>query len=105
MEAGDLNLRVALEIATVTRDTYGAEILTWRNLATVWASKEHKTSRKFYAAQKINAEITDLFTIRYRAGMTTRLRVTYDGKTYNIIGSDDPDGKRVSMQLFCRVVT
>lgn len=104
LEAGSLNLRITIETPTVTRDTYGSEILTWSTLATVWASKQHKTSREFYVAQKINSEVTDLFIIRYRAGITTKMRVNYDGRYYDILGADDPDGRRVGIQLLCKAV-
>jgi SPP1 family predicted phage head-tail adaptor len=104
MEAGDLNRRITIETPTVTRDTYGAEILTWSTLVTVWASKQHKTSREFYAVSKINSEVTDLFVIRFRTGLNTRMRINYDSKYYDILGADDPDGRRVSIQLLCKVV-
>jgi SPP1 family predicted phage head-tail adaptor len=104
MNAGELRQRITLERPTITRDTSGAEIQTWGTFATVWASKKHKTSREFYAAQKVNAEITDLFTIRYRAGVTTRMRVSFDGKDYDILGADDPDGRRRELQVLCREV-
>ena len=104
MEAGDLNRRIIIETPTITRDTYGAEILTWSTLTAVWASKQHKASREFYVAQKINSEITDLFVIRFRTGLTTKMRVNFDAKYYDILGADDPDGRRVKIQLLCKVV-
>jgi SPP1 family predicted phage head-tail adaptor len=104
MEAGDLNLRIILEIPTVTRDGYGAEIISYVTHATAWASKRHKTSREFYAASKINSEITDLFVIRFRSKVSTRMRVNYGGKYYDILGADDPDGRREWIYLLCKVV-
>jgi SPP1 family predicted phage head-tail adaptor len=105
INAGDLNLRIILQIPTISRGTDGAEIKTFITHATVWASKKHKTSREFYSSQKINAEITDLFVIRYRSGVTTRMRVSFDGKYYDILGADDPDGRRRELQLLCKEVT
>jgi len=104
MNAGELNQRITIQQATTSRDGYGAETKTWATHATVWASKKHSTSRELYAAQKVNAEITDLFIIRYRAGVTTRMRVSYNGKYYDILGADDPDGRRREIHLLCKVV-
>jgi SPP1 family predicted phage head-tail adaptor len=104
MKAGSLNLRITIQLPTKTRDTIGAVILSWATYAIVWAAKQHKTSREFYAAQKINAEITDLFTIRYLARVNTKMRVVYDGKYYDILGADDPDGGRRVIHLLCREV-
>jgi len=104
IRAGDLNQRIIIQQATVTRDTYGAEIQTWATYATLWASKKHQVSREFYSAQKINAEITDLFIIRYRTGITTKMRILYGGHYYDILGADDPDGRRVEVWIKAKVV-
>jgi SPP1 family predicted phage head-tail adaptor len=102
MNAGELNQRIVVEASIPTTNAIGDSILEWRPIATIWASKQHKTSREFYAAQKVNAEITDLFIIRYRANVTTRMRVSYNGKHYNILGTDDPNGKRREIHLLCK---
>ncbi len=105
MRFGELNLQIGIKAKTITRDSYGAEIPGWTTLATVWASKAHKSSREFFAAQKINAETTDLFTVRYRRNIEATMRVGFDGKNYNIIGANDPDGRRVELWLLCKEVS
>lgn len=104
MRAGQLRNRITIEQYTSTRDTMGGEVKTWATVATVWASKAHQTSREFFAAAKVNAEITDLFIIRYRSGITPKMRISYDSKYYDIIGADDPDGRRRELHLPSRVV-
>jgi len=106
MNAGDLDQRITIQAATVTRDAHGGEIPTWVSLATVWASKAHKSSREFFAAQKMNSEITDLFIVRFRHGLNAKMRVLHFGNTYDLIGTPcDPDGKRQELQLLCKAVT
>lgn len=104
MDPGDLNRQITIQQYAATRDTFGGEVQTWANVATVWASKAHRTSREFFAAQKTNAETTDLFIIRYRSGITPKVRVIFDGKTYDIIGANDPDGRRRELHLLCSEV-
>jgi SPP1 family predicted phage head-tail adaptor len=104
MQAGKLNTRLTLQHATLTRDEMGGEIETWVDVVIVWASKAHQTSREFFAAQKINAETTDLFVIRYREGITTKMRAVCYGKTYDIIGAPDPDGRRRELHLLCKEI-
>lgn len=101
MDPGVLNRQITIQQYTATRDSYGGEVQTWADLATVWAKKAHRTSREFFAAQKTNAETTDMFIIRFRSGITTKMRVTFDGKTYDISGADDPDGNRRELQILC----
>lgn len=104
MRAGDLRHRVQIQIKTVARATDGSEIETWITLATVWAAKAHQASREFFAAQKVNAEVTDLFTIRYRAGVTSEMRLVFGGVIYDIIGAPDPDGGQRELRLLCKAV-
>lgn len=104
MDAGELRHRITLQQKTVARDAMGGEIETWNDIATVWASKAHQTSREFFAAQKINAEITVLFIIRYRRNVDTKMRVIFSGKTYDILGADDLDGRRRELWLMAKVV-
>lgn len=104
MEAGKLNCRITLQQPVATRDTTGGEAIIWADFATLWASKAHKTSKEFYNSQKINAEITDLFIIRYRAGIDTKMRLVYGGKNYDIIGADDPDNRRIELWIMAKAV-
>jgi len=104
MKTEELRQQIVVETPTITRDTVGAAILTWATLAAVRASKKNQYSREFYAAQKNNAEITDLFAIRFRTGLNDQMRVIHDGKTYDILGANDPDGRRIEIHLLCREV-
>ena len=104
MKIGSLNRQIQLQYKTISRATDGSETETWVTQNTVWASKAHQSSREFFSAQKINAETTDLFIIRYRKLIDPKMRVVFDGKNYNIIGTPDPDGKRRELHLLCREV-
>ncbi len=104
MRAGRLRSRIIIQQYTATRDSYGGEVQAWTDLVTVWAQKAHRTSREFFAAQKANAETTDMFVIRFRSGITAKMRVIFDGKTYDIIGANDPDGSKRELHLLCSEV-
>ena len=104
MRAGELRNQVTLQQQTKTRNAIGGEVITWATVATVWADKLHQTSREFFAAQKINAEITDLFKIRYREKVDAKMRLIFRGRIYDIIGADDPDGRRRELWLMCKAV-
>lgn len=105
MNAGELKHQISIQQSTVGHGSdYGGPTETWATIATIPASKAHKTSREFYAAQKISAEITDLFMIRFRYGVTAKMRLIHDGKTYDIVGAPDPDGRRREIHLFCKEI-
>lgn len=87
-----------------TRNSAGEHVANWTTFATCRAQKVHQTSREFFAAQKVNAEMTDLFIIRYRSGVDAKMRLVFDEKTYDIIGAPDPDGRRRELHVLCKVV-
>lgn len=105
MGAGKYNQQITLMIPAISRGADGSAIETFMEYATVWAAKQHKTSREFFSASKINAETTDLFIVRYRDLVTTTMQVVHRGRTYDIIGADDPDGSRKELWLLCKVVS
>ena len=105
MEAGKLRHQIVIQQTTTTKGAAGGKIETTSTFATVRASKAHQSSREFFTAQKRNSETTDLFIIRYLSGVTTKMRVVFDGHTYDIIGAPDPDGRRRETHIMCKEVT
>ena len=87
--SGDMNRRVELQRATVTRNEFNEEIETWATLATVWARKDDVSAAESFRAQEVGAQLTTRFRIRYSATVATlnpRDRLLYAGRLYNITG-------------------
>lgn len=84
LSAGRLRDRVTIQTKSVTRDAYGAEVVTWATLATVWASVESLSGREYMAAQQVNAERVQRVVIRDRDDVMPHMRVTHRGRTMNI---------------------
>ena len=106
IRAGDLDKRVTIQAKTVTFNAYNEPIETWSELATVWAEAITKDSkgREFTAAQKLFAEVSIVFRIRYRADVTPVHRVVYAGRTFGILAVEDAALTHESMLLTCREV-
>ena len=104
MRARQIRNRIQLQQQTKTRNSMGGEIKTWVDVATVWTEKLHQSSREFFSVQKVTAEITDLFKIRYRQNIDTKMRLVFDGKIYDILGANDPNGRRRELWLMAKVV-
>jgi len=105
LDIGKMRSRITIKQNTGTqKDSTGAVIPNWIDYVSVWAEKAHKTSRKFFAAQKVNAEVQELFTIWYRKDITTDMRVSFDGKIYKILGANDPDDTKVKLHIICKAV-
>lgn len=103
MQAGKLRERVTIQREVVTRDSFGAEVNPWTNVATVWASVRPGASgeRFIAAADQLQATITHAVRIRYREGMSPKQRLLWEGKLLGIQSAVDPDGRKRELVLLC----
>lgn len=101
LPAGRLNQRVTLQSKSVTRDGMGNEVVTWSDVATVHAAVEPVRGREFVSLRAAQSDLTTRITIRYRAGVTTAMRVLHDGATYDVREIINPRSRNESLELMC----
>lgn len=105
----DLDKRIEIQKSTESVDSggYGDVTPTWSRLDELWAKIEPTGSREFYRASQVYAAMTHLVTIRYRRGLTPKMRVVYRDQRSNvtryfgITGIIDPDEAHILLQLAC----
>ena len=87
LAAGKLDVRVTLQRAGTTTDTWGAEIPTWSDLATVWASQRRASARETLAAAELSASVSDVFEVRQSsviADLGPKDQLLWEGRIYDI---------------------
>lgn len=84
MQAGRLTQRVTIQQPVVTRNELGEEILGWSTFAQAWAEVRPLSTRELVTLRAEYAEVTTMITIRYRPGITAKMRVLHAGVAYNI---------------------
>ncbi len=84
MQAGRLTQRVTIQQPVVTRNELGEEILGWSTFAQAWAEVRPLSTRELVTLRAEYAEVTTMITIRYRPGITSKMRVLHAGVAYNI---------------------
>ena len=100
MNPGLLNRQVIIQKRTVTQNSYGEETKTYSTLATVWANIQIGSGREFFGAQKVNSELSGIIKIRYKEGLTSDMRVVYNGTTYDLVSPPiDIDDRRRFIRL------
>lgn len=83
--AGQLNERVTLQRPVVSsRDAMGGEVITWTDVAGVWARAVPRTGREIFLADQVHAEKTVSFTIRSRTDVSAAWRLQWRDETYDI---------------------
>ena len=101
MYAISLNHRIQIEQAAEASDGTGDPVRTWSLVATLWASVNALTGREAFNAKQVLAEVTHRVTIRYRTGLTPKMRVKFDGRYFDILSVLDAKETKVWLELMC----
>lgn len=84
MQSGQFNKRVTLQSQSEAQDAAGQPVLTWADIATVWASIDAISGREYFASQANQAELQVRIRIRLRDGIKANMRVVHGADIYDI---------------------
>src|SRR5262245_4655165 len=91
---GDLRERVELQILTTSRDSIGGLVESWSALVTVWARVAPMSAGEQFRRQQMQASAQWRVTIRYRADVTTKMRVVWGSRVFQVRGAPSPDERK-----------
>jgi len=101
MQAGKLRKSIELQRRSTIQDDYGQPQPVWETVATTNAEFELLSGRELIAAQAVQSEVTHNVTIRYRAGITPAMRISYGGRLFNIHAVLDESERHRMLTLLC----
>jgi len=104
MRAGKLRHQIVIEQSTEARNSVGEVTASWATFATVRASVEPMQGRESFVASQDLAERTVRFRIRYLAGITPKMRVSYDSRTFDIQSVVNREERNRETHILCREV-
>lgn len=104
MRAGTLNSRVTIRQQATGQDPLGQPLLTWSDVATVWANIKHTSGIEQIKAGAETSTVKVSIQIRYKTGLTHAMRVVHGADTYNIISVLPDVGKKEYTNLVCELV-
>jgi len=102
MRAGLLRHKVTIQSRVESQGSTGEVTWTWEDVATVHAAVEPLTGREAIAAQQVQSEATVKVRIRYREGITTKMRVKHGSRYYGIEAVLQMYGEFKEVQLMCK---
>lgn len=102
MRAGLLRHRVTIKRKSVTRDAYGAEVITWTDVATVWADIRPLSGREYLDSKQTQAEISHRISMRNRTDVSPAMRVIFGSRTFEIEDLTRPFERKIELRLMCR---
>lgn len=104
MDAGRLRHRVTIQQSDESQGGAGGKVEAWSDLAEVWGAVEPLRGREFIDAHATQAAIDTRIRIRYRAGITPKMRVTWDTHMYDIQAVINLDTRNRELHLMCQEV-
>lgn len=106
LNVGDLRHQITIQQMADTTDDYGTPVETdeWNTFATVWAAINPLTGREYIQTQNVIPDLTATIKIRYLPGVTTRMRVLYGTRVFDIKAVIDVEEHHREMQLMCAEV-
>lgn len=104
MIAGKLRQRVTIQDKSVAQNTYGEEVITYVDWATVWAAVEPLRGREFLEGRQITAEVSTRIRIRYRSGISPEMRVVFGSIIYDIQSITHLEEREREIHLMCQEI-
>ena len=96
-----LKHRLTLQSKVRTTDGQGGYTEAWSHVADLWAFIEPSKGYERIYAMQAQTPITHRVTIRYRAGITTAMRLLYGSRVFEIKEIINPEEANVSLRLLC----
>lgn len=82
---GQMDRRITIQQATITRDEMGGEAVSWADQYLLWAEIPKQQGGESLVADGDRASDTRQFRIRYRAGISPTIhRISYQDRIYDI---------------------
>ncbi len=92
MRAGALRHPIVIEeVTSEARDAVGGVTPTWTTFASPWSAVQSGAGREFFAAKERHGTISHLFIIRQLDGITPKMRVSFDGRVFDILSAINVD--------------
>jgi SPP1 family predicted phage head-tail adaptor len=85
MQSGKLDRRISFQSSTLVKNSIGEWIPTWTTVLNRWAAVEFTDTREKYEASELTAPGEVTFRTRYNATINEKMRIVYDGKSYDIL--------------------
>lgn len=96
-----LNQRILLQTKVETQSDTGFMTVSWAYYLSVWANVKPFRGREYHEADRVNAETTSWFLIRYRRGLSPTMRIVYEGRNYDILDIQEV-GKREGTKILAK---
>ena len=90
--AGELRHVITIQERVPLKDAYGGDSYTWADFAEPRAKYLPAKGKELVSGQAVEGQITARFYIRYIGGVTSSMRIVFNGQYYDIKAALDIAG-------------
>lgn len=101
MRAGELREQVTIQRRLVARDAYGAEVVSWEDAATVWASAEPISGREYVSMRQSQSDVSTRFRTHWLANVDSTMRLLWRGTVYQIAEAINVEARDRELEILC----
>lgn len=101
LPAGRLDQRITLQTKSVTRAPNGEEVVTWTDVAVLWARVEPLRGKEWFAAAQVQSAVEYRVTLRWRSAVSRDQRVLWRGTALDIVSVIDVGAGQENLELMC----
>lgn len=103
--SGNFNNLITIETPTESNRTKSNNVTTsWSTYAQPYARVTPIGGRERREADRPMADVSHEIECRYVSGVTTKMRVNWDSRIFNILSTINPDERKINLILQCREV-
>ncbi len=99
MKAGKMIHRVIIQEPIESKGSMGGTTKTWVNFHKCWADIRELSGREVVQSEQVQSEITATCFIRYRSNIDASMRISHDGRLFQIESVINKDGKKIMLEL------
>lgn len=99
---GELDQRILFQERQSVPDGMGGSTDTWvdiSNFPNAWAHVRPKSGREVTEYDRVNAETSYLFVIRFRSDLLEKYRIVWDGEPFNIKAIPKPKSRSLYIEI------
>jgi SPP1 family predicted phage head-tail adaptor len=101
ISAQSLRHKLTIQSTTQTQASDGSVIDTWGTFATAWGEVKPLSGREYFSAQAEGSSVSHKIKIRYIAGITTKMRVLWGARVFDIEAALNSDEGNRELILMC----
>lgn len=97
---GKRDQRVTIQAKNATRAANGEEVVTWTDVATVWAKVEQLRGREYFAGAQMQDVVDVRVCMLHRDDVTRDQRLLWDSAPLDIVSIIEK-GRKEELEIMC----